>query len=195
MKKSLLLITLFFFSQSLVAQMDMALQKQLDGFMEATRAPNIDALLDHMYPQVFTFAAREDMKEAIEEIFENEEMIVTMDSLKTGKVYDAIHFEKDQYIKITYSFLMLMTFKRTEKIQNPEETAKLTAQILKGRYDQDNVLYDSLTSSIKIRTSSSMVAIKNKLSPEWTFLDLENNKSMLSVLLHETIIDKLAQLN
>lgn len=76
-----------------------------------------------------------------------------------------------------------------------EDPLILTAEILKSQYGTENVSMDKASRTIRIYQQSSMVAVKNDISPEWTFTDLENNPGMLTLLFDQKLVDKLAEYN
>ena len=200
MKKVAVLLHFLLSAFAAAAQVtpDSRLLARMDSFFAANHQLDLDKIPDYTYPRLFTIATREEMREALEETFKDDEVAVQLDSMKAVTFFPEFKWESGRYMKIKYSFIMRMKFLpegADTDTTGAEDPLMLTAEILKSQYGTENVSMDKASRTIRIYQQSSMVAVKNDISPEWTFTDLENNPGMLTLLFDQKLVDKLAEYN
>ncbi|MFT3933197.1 MAG: hypothetical protein QM726_06250 [Chitinophagaceae bacterium] len=166
------------------------LRQRLSGFIEANGAMNLEKVLDYTYPKLFTIAPREQMVEMMKQSFNNEQMSIRLDSLKTDSIYPVFSMQEGSYAKIRYSMKMIMQLKNTDADQKKKDAeairAAMQSQLPAGRSFIDS------SGDIIIYTSSVMVAAKDKQSKEWTFMNLKDGDQVVTQLFSKEILDKLA---
>lgn len=192
MKKlvALLLISLTL-SVSSYAQADATMIARLNKFMQFNRDLDFENLMDYLYPKIFTIAPKEQFIEVFKSTFSgNEEVSVEMDSLQTGNISTLITVEKGSYYLIRYDMLLRMKLKKQGDDDQSGANSTMLAT-MKEQYGENNVRFDESSGKFVIKIQTSMVAIKDELSPEWTFLNFEPEHPLSAKLLDEPVITKL----
>lgn len=178
-------------SVSVPAQGDTEMKNRLDIFMNFNRTLNFEKMMDYIYPKVFTVAPREQLVEIFKSTFAgNDEISVEMDSLKHGTISPLISVDKGSYHLVAYSMLIRMKVKQESGEQNGSANSRMLDG-LKSQYGEKNVRYDQHTGKYVITVNTSMVAVKNELSPNWTFLNFEPDHPLAAQLLDEAVTTKL----
>jgi len=181
--KNTLLLLLLVISQITQAQKDEALEKRLKEFLVFNETMQIDKVLDYTYPKLFTIAPKAQMLEAMQNAFDNEEMKITMDTLKVQKVHPVFSMGTGSYAKIDYSLVMTMRFK---------DSTTNTAELVDAMKSQFTDAVAKPNGVLVIKQLTAMVAIKDAISKEWTFVNLKENDPLTSRLLSKELLAKLA---
>lgn len=172
--KNLILITSFLLASAVVKSQtaDAVLNKRLAAYIALSKDLKIDQLLNYMYPRIFEIAKREQLKEALENAYNNSSMEIKLDSLSLGKVQPILRFSKGSYTKFNYSVKMSMKPLSDElKGKNDQLLANL-----KKTFGNDNVSLEEATNTFWIFQSKEALAIKDNYSKNiWTMIGLENN--------------------
>jgi|JI6StandDraft_1071083.scaffolds.fasta_scaffold54598_2 hypothetical protein len=191
MKRFVLVLFLTSLLLSGYAQTDSSLQVRLDSFFHLNHLKEIDRVLDYTYPKLFTIVPREQMHEVMKSTFDNDEMTVTMDSLKLVKTYPMLNTEEGSFVQMEYTIIMRMQFKQTDSTDNPEQMATITS-LLSLKYGEGNARYDSIQKQIVILVKSPLLAIRDRISPQWTFINFKKDDMITPMLLSKDILDKLS---
>jgi hypothetical protein len=158
---------------------------RLEIFMQNNRLMDIDKVLDYTYPKLFTIAPREQVKEAMENAFNSEELIIKLDSLKIVKIHPVFAVNQNRYAKITYSMIINMQLKGEGK---DSADIKMFLEIMQTQYGEKNVTIDKSGNGINIFQEVDMAAIKDDLSPEWTFANLKKDDPLMDMLFEKDLI-------
>lgn len=176
-----------------LAQQDTSLHARLTRFMDASKLKNIDTVLQYTYPKLFSLAPAEQMKEVMEQAFDNEEIHMEMDSLQLGKVYPQITTDSGKYVKADYSMVIRM------KLKNPPADSASYAQMrtlimsgLDEKYGEGSSRFDVAADKIIIFTKTALVAIIDSWSPVWTFINFNKEEAYISYLLDDELVEKLS---
>ncbi len=191
MKRFVLVLTLTGLLLNGYAQTDSSLQVRLDHFFQLNHLKEIDRVLDYTYPKLFTIVPREQMKEVMKSTFENDELTVSMDSLKLIKTWPMLITKEGSFVQMEYTMIMRMQFKDMNSIDKPEEMATITS-LLTLKYGEGNARYDSMQKQIVIFVKSPLLAIRDQLSPQWTFINFKKEDMITPMLLSKDILDKLS---
>lgn len=160
--------------------------------MELNKSLQFEKLMDYIYPKLFNFAPKEQLIEVFKSTFSgNGDITVEMDSLKTGTIHPAFTLEKGTYALVNYSMLMRMKIAKDDTEEKPDEKNDFMLSYMKKQYGEKNVRFDNTTGKFVIRIVTSMVAIKDDLSPEWTFINFKIDHPIASKLLSNKVIQKL----
>lgn len=188
MKKLFVLCLLFLLSSHVTsAQADEGMKARLDTFMQLNQSLQFDKLMDYIYPKVFTIAPREQLVQVFKESFAgNDELSMEMDSLRTGTISTPVTIGEGSYYLISYSMLI-----RIKMINEKADASNSMLGLMKSQYGEDNVRHDKATGKYVITVNTSMVAIKDALSPQWSFLNFEPDHPLAAQLLDEAVITKL----
>lgn len=162
------------------------LTTRLDLFMQHNRDMNFEKILDYTYPKLYTIATKEQVREALESVFNSDEFNIKMDSLKIEKIYPLFASGNNRYAKINYSMYILMS----PKLQEDSTSIAMLVSIMQKQIGNENVRFDKNTNTLIIFQKVDMAAIKDELSPEWTFFNLNKDDPMMEQLLDKEIISK-----
>jgi hypothetical protein len=156
---------------------------RLETFMQHNRLMDFDKVLDYTYPKLFTIAPREQVKEAMENAFNNEEIAITLDSIKVVKIYPIFAASQHRYAKLTYSMIINMR-------PNGEDSTDITMflELMQTQFGEKNVTIDKTGNGINIFQEVDMAAIKDDLSPEWTFVNLKKEDPLMEMLFEKDLI-------
>jgi hypothetical protein len=193
MQKIALTLVLFLSGLAVFSQNNPQLHKRLQLFMEANKNMDFEKIMDYTYPKLFTIATREQMIEVIKSSFDNEEMKVTMDSLKIDSVYQSFAIKQNSYAKIKYSMKMVMKFKLKEEGNEEEkkQMAEMMLPLMKEQFGSNKVRIDD-AGVFHIKTITYMVAIKDEYAKEWCFVNLNENDPLATKILSKELLGKLA---
>lgn len=169
-----------------------SLENRLTEYMQLTKEMKLEKLMDYIYPKLFTIAPKDQMLEAMKQGFSNEEVKVTLDSMKVVKIHPVFESGKGQYAKVTYSMIMVMNF--TDK-EMPAEQMEFIKESMGEKYGTENLAIDAQTGALRIRQANHMVAAKDEHAKEWSFLSIKEDDPTMNKLLSKEIQDKLATYN
>lgn len=181
--KNLLLLLLLVVTQIAEAQKDESLEKRLKDFLAFNDSMQIEKVLEYTYPKLYTLVPKKQMLEVMQQAFNNEQMTISMDSLKAEKIHPVFTMGGGSYAKIDYSLKMTMQFK--DKTTNTKDMV----DIMKAQFAEVNAMGNGI---LVIKQVTAMVAIKDALSKEWTFMNLKENDPLTDQLISKALQAKLA---
>ncbi|MBL7730658.1 MAG: hypothetical protein JNM88_05730 [Chitinophagaceae bacterium] len=171
------------------AQSDKRLTERLDSVMLFTQKLDIDRLLDFTYPKLFTIAPRNAMKEVMEGSFHTDEFDITLDSVITDVVFPIFTSGDGKYAKVLHNMLLRMKFKEEMSGERTEELLST----MKENMGTPDIRFEKATNTIVIRKLATIVAVKDELSPEWTFVNYDETSPVAEMLFSAEIIEKLRE--
>ncbi len=191
-KFSFSLILFLSFFVTIQAQHDPRLVQRLDSTLLATRDMDFNRILDLTYPKLFDLVERDQMKAVLRSTFDNNQFLITLDSLTIASISPVMMVGTGQYVKVQHTMRMIFHFKDTAEKENIE-TEKLVANTMAMQYGEENVKYDEVTRSVSVFTKPEMIAVKDDVSPEWTFVNYKKGDMITELLFSKEIRDKLAE--
>lgn len=170
-----------------------SLEQRLTEFMKLNEEMNLEKIMDYVYPKLFTIVPRNELQQAMKDGFNNEEVKIDIDSMKVDKIHPVFEMDNASYAKINYTMLMQMDFNNSKDgaAKNDDEQTEFMRKIMTEQYGEENVSVDGATGIIKIRASSSMVAVKEQSDKEWYFVNMKNDDPMVTKLFSKEVIDKI----
>ena len=191
MKKIVSLLSFLGFVIICRGQVDTSLVNRLNRTLQFTKLMNFNQILDYTYPKLFTIVTREQMLDALKNSFETDEFTTELDSLELDTIFPVFKINDGNYAKIKHTMLMKMKYKEPFDTSDKEGT-KMLVSMMAGKFGEGNVRFVQRTNSLHIFIHADMVAIKDKLSPQWTFVNFdEDNPAMLNLLFSKEVLDKL----
>lgn len=185
------LIPLLLFSSPVHSQHDKKLLERLDSMTRFTERSDFESILNLTYPKVFSIAPREQLLEAMEEAMENEEFSSSIDSLVILTIEPPIVTNNAQYVLISHSMLMYMKFREVPD-SNDKEGITLLTNLMEDEFGKGNVRYNQHTGTMRIYMLATLLAIRDEHSPEWSFLNLdEDSMDIADLLLPEDVLGKI----
>ena len=188
MKKFLLLpLYLLFLTVNLYAQQDARLIERIDEMLKLTQAKDIDKIMDYTYPKVFTIASREQITKALNESFETDEFSISLDSVKVKTIFPVLTINDARYVKISHSMIMRMKYKTVI-----DSAGSVTfIQLLEPKFGKGNIRFDQQDNTFHIFILAYLLAIKDEISKDWSFVNYDEEDGMVSLLFSTEVIEKL----
>ena len=189
MKKNLLLALLLFFATTSWSQQNAELMARVESMLKATEKRVLEDILDYTYPKIFTIATKEQMLEALRSGFDNDEFNTTFDSIKIHTVFPVFSLQKGQYAKIRHTMLMHMKFK--EPMDSLSGASMV--ELMELKYGKGNVTFNVTTNTLNIAALPDLLAIKDELSKDWTFVNYDETDKVVELLFSKELIEKLRE--
>lgn len=183
MKKIILLYLLFpFFSSFAQQEVPEELKTRLDIYSKYNLELNFEKLMDYIYPELFTIAPREQLVQAFENAFNNEEMQIFLDSMRVVDFSKSFEHKGTKFIQVGYNMGMRLFFKDTSVLN--EEFIELMTNTFKDVFQSKNVNYNEKTKAFEISGRDILFAILDEKYDNWYFLGYEeNNKALLDKMI------------
>jgi hypothetical protein len=170
---------------------DRELRKRIEDYMRVNDDGDLEKVMDYTYPKLFTIVPRSEMIKILRSSFDNEEVKVTLDSMRIDTIFPVFQSGTGNYAKVKYSMLMLMDFKRSNDSTGIDDGSLETIrQGFSEQYGEENIRVDEkgvMRISVK---GSPMVAAKDEHSKDWTFANLKEDK-LNAKLFSKEVLDKL----
>lgn len=190
MHKFLLVLVLSLGGQLAFAQEDSTIRSRLDAFLAFTESMDVDQALDITYPRIFALVSREDMKKELNKSMNSEEVTVRLDSFRVDTIFPVFQLDSGHYAKIFYRMNMHMKLIKADE-EMDEEDNKMMVRIFEFQFGEGNVSYNKEKKEYLIRHRAALLAIRDDISPQWTFLNLETNSPLSGILFSEKLLEKL----
>ncbi len=191
LKTTYLLLFAFLICNYCQAQTDPRLKQRLDSMLQVTEDKDLEKILDFTYPKLFEIATREQLTQAMRDAFETEEFSTTLDSVKLKTIFPVFIIKDGEYAKIKHTMLMRMKFKMSLDSDNSNSMVP----IMEETFGKGNVRLDKEQNSIVIFINSVMVAVKDEFSPEWSFVNYNEEDPMSDLIFSKEVIEKLKEYN
>jgi hypothetical protein len=139
------------------------------------------------------------MLQAMDKMKADTSTIVTMDNGSVTSISEAIDVGGVKYALVKYSFEMTMTFVASENESEDDEddandadAGEVAYEMLKEKYGEKNVTYDSENRKVEVNVTNELYAIHDPAYKDWKFLEKkENMKPLLEKLLPKQVLKKL----
>jgi hypothetical protein len=171
-----------------------SITERLDSFLKATRSLDYEKILDYTYPKLFQMASREKMLDAMKESFASGSVRITFDSLRVDSLFPQFHLGNGDYVKIRYSMRMNFQKVADSNLTDDEQRQEMKSILdnLSTRYGKANVWVDGDNNIIHAHMNNHMVAVKDELSKDWTFVNLEETDTDREKIFPKDVLDKLS---
>lgn len=179
--------------------------------MKAYQDVDIDKTLTFYYPRIFSLLSAERHKELLEAQLKKTDVQYRIESVTADTIFPVLEIEKAYYSKARISISILfqqdsatntngpLKSEPAGKIDHgisteeyPAPQATLMATLIKNQYPNGEISFDSVKNSIRIQTKILLIAVKDSISPEWSFIGLQQGDTLLNHLLNKPVIEKLS---
>jgi len=191
--KKIIVFLLFVFATLLVeGQQDTSLINRLNAVLRFTKLKQLDKVLDYTYPKVFTIIPRDQFSELIKSLYDTDDFTSVLDSVKVDSIFTIVKINDASYAIVRHSMLMKMKYK--EPIT--KEDADLLVPGMEQQFGEGNVRFVKETNSLHVFIISHMIAIKDNISPKWTFINFDlKNPDFVENILGKEVMAKLKEYN
>jgi len=189
--KKIIIFLLFVFATLLVeGQQDTSLINRLNAVLRFTKLKQLDKVLDYTYPKVFTIIPRDQFSELIKSLYDTDDFTSVLDSVKVDSIFTIVKINDASYAIVRHSMLMKMKYKEPITI----EDADLLVPGMEEQFGEGNVRFVKATNSLHVSITSYMIAIKDEISPKWTFINFDlKNPAFVENILGKEVIAKLKE--
>ncbi|WP_299337945.1 hypothetical protein [uncultured Psychroserpens sp.] len=176
-----LLIALLITTSGLAQSYKTEITKEAETYYKHMENKNFDGVFDYMYPKVFDFAPRDQMKMAMDQMFNSKEMKIEFISNEVQSVSDKKEVDDITYAAVFYNSKMKMTF--VSEQDKPEDDKASFLGFMKGtmesQFGEGNVTSDVKDMSLVINMDANMFAINDPKYDGWKFIG--NDDSMTQI--------------
>ena len=185
-------LTLLFFIAlcclSTLAQRDTSLQRRLDAYLAANKQLDFEKLMDYIHPKLFDIVPREQMIELFKSIFDNPQMMISMDSMSVIGVSKSFNFKGAEYKKVDYYLRMSLRFKDSTVLKDQDRVSEIQEQV-KTSMSAEKIRYVPQNNSLAIDAKKIMFAIKDNPRTQWMFVGYEpQQREMMKALVPEEVL-------
>ena len=187
-KKLFLLLFIASCSLSTLAQGDTSLQRRLDEYLAANRQLDFEKLMNYVHPKLFEIVPRGQMIELFKSIFDNPQMMISMDSMSVTGISKSFNFKGAEYKKVDYYVGMSLRFKDSTVLKDQDKVSEIQEQV-KTSMNAENVKYIAQDNSLAIDAKKIMFAIKDNPRTQWMFVGYEpQQREMMKTLVPEEVL-------
>lgn len=191
MKSLTILIFTLFISISSFAQSSSAeITKNAQTYYDYMTAQNFDGVLDYMYPKVFDFASRAQMKAGMEQMFSSPDMKIEFLSNDVTNVSEEKNVEGVKYAVVSYNSKMKMTFvsEQDKSAEDQKAFLEFMKVTMDTQFGESNVTSDQKTMSLVINMDATMFAIKDPQYDGWKFIGNDDAmKQLVDSIIPESV--------
>jgi len=192
MKKVILFLLFAFVTMLSEGQQDTSLVNRLNTILNFTKLKQVDKTMDYTYPKVFTIIPREQLSEIIKSIYDTDDFSSVLDSVKVDTIFPVVNINDARYAIVRHSMLMKMKYKQPITTKD----ADLLVPGLEQQFGEGNVRFDKAKNSMNVSMTSYLIAVKNEISPKWTFINFDLKRpDFIEMILGKDVMAKLKEYN
>jgi len=192
MKKIILFLLFAFVTMLSEGQQDTSLVNRLNTILNFTKLKQVDKTMDYTYPKVFTIIPREQLSEIIKSIYDTDDFSSVLDSVKVDTIFPVVNINDARYAIVRHSMLMKMKYKQPITTKD----ADLLVPGLEQQFGEGNVRFDKAKNSMNVSMTSYLIAVKNEISPKWTFINFDLKRpDFIEMILGKDVMAKLKEYN
>jgi hypothetical protein len=146
-------------------------EKDLISYTTAFNNKQWNTVTTMMYPRIFDLMSKENLVM----IFEQMDQIgikMNTDFKSIDKISPVVENGKEKYCKINYSGLI-----KVKLTGLMAQGSSIIQPQFEKEFGKDNVKYDETTNSFTINAKRSMVAVANKNSTTWKYVDVNSTQA------------------
>lgn len=186
--KKLILSALLLSSLFVSAQDKKSLEERANKAVEYTLSGEYDKLMDYTYPKVFTIVPRDVLSKMFKDMLKGDgftiNIVKTPPNFKFGEIKK---IDNAYYSIIEHDLQMNMVFDDPIADGDIDETIKVFKEAMKS----NDITYDKLTKTLKIKKRSQMVAVADESTKKlWTYINNDGGP-LLAKLIPEKAIKQL----
>ena len=152
------------------------LNKRILYYMEYYFKREYKRCIDYTYPGLLDKIPKKKMLAVMKKVFNNKDIIFNTDLVSFDNFSRIVETNEGSYCRIDYTILMALQFTKdldpnndlTRKRKDSKKEFMLS--IFKAQYGDDNMWHDEITNSYCFHVTNRILAIKDEISPEWTFM-------------------------
>ena len=185
--RKLLFIFIIFQSISLTAQDLASLKIEATKSYKAGATMNYEEIFETTYPKVFEIISKDQMKEMMGKMMENEQFSIKMVEVEPNFSFGEIKkIEGKLFCLIDHNNVMNMQFKE------PMENGESMVDMFKTSMEAERVTFSKETNSFKIELRSTLIAVADDLTGnKWKFLNKDKENQLFTMIFSEKIMKEL----
>lgn len=192
-----MLLRFFVFFLVLVAGNNLPAQTEIDytplanrlaGYGRLTMAWDIDGLLDMTVPELFEFVPQEVLRQQMEGLRSDENMVVKFHNFTVDRIGEAITQEGQSFVPLECHHNI--TFKLVSAAYQEDAFAARMVRMLEKSYPQ--VTFDPKNHAIQVMVAKSMFAIRSSEAGDWYFVEYRpENAALMDLLVPPSVREQL----
>ncbi len=150
-------------------QVDAALTKAVDKYIQFSEEMQVDSILKYIYPRLYEIAPKPQIRKAFTDAFNSKEISLKFSNLSVTNIEPVQKFSKGLFTKLVYTATMII------KLNDVKDSAEIdnTKVLYKEQFGAGNVKINA-EGAFEINTTENVVAIKDNYSKlKWTFLSIK----------------------
>ena len=144
------------------------------------------------YPGIFKKFPKKKMLQAMKQVFQNKELIMSADVAEIDGISKIIETDKGSYCAIDYTLLMSLQYnddlQATDEQEKKEDRKMFMLSVFEAQYGKDNTWYDEITKSYCFHQKNKIIAIKDDDYPQWSFISYNDNPYIRKIIPKEVFI-------
>lgn len=149
---------------------EVAIRTTLNAYLEHTRNQDINALLNDLYPGVFTILPRDQMEAYFRQFFLDDEIRFRFESMDIRSIKPVFTHAGRSFSRVEYHLVMTMQYLADKK---DESVLKMLEENMSAEYGSDNVIMDPKAGTFKIQTNKTMLVIRETTDAPWKVMDFD----------------------
>lgn len=166
---------------------DEKLLKNIQVVLDATMKNDFKTTLDYTCPEIFTLASREELLQAFEQAFNQEEMKMTITGISLDTIFPPFVYNKQTHVVIKYNMSMNIQF--DEPIDS--SFLDILLPLMDEHFGKDATTTLTADNTLGIQTKSKMIATRKDASTDWCLLNYDSTKALMEMLFDKALIKKI----
>jgi hypothetical protein len=180
-------LAVILFISATAQQKDKELEARLNDYIAQTKNLNFDKLMEYVHPNLFKVIPKDQMREAMRGVFENEVLKISIDSFSILQMSPAYTYQSSIYRKIDYFISMNLRLNDSSILKDTSQRYPFIAQMKDG-FPGANINYVESGNYLNIDTRKIMLGIKDPNS-KWMFLGFEDKqRDMMEKLIPKEVL-------
>ena len=170
MKKLAILLLICFSISPTIAQKKLKqhFEKDLISYTTAFNNKQWNVVTEMMYPRVFEMMSKDNMVMVMQGM-DNMGVKMTTDFKSIDKISDVVESGKEKYCKIYYYGVV-----RVKLSGLMSQGSSLVQPKFEAEFGKENVKYNEESNSFTIQAHRSMVAVADKKTDNWKYIDINS---------------------
>jgi hypothetical protein len=155
-----------------------ALNQRIQTYLNHFFSGSFKSCLDFIYPPLLEKIPKKNILAAFKRIYGGKSMTISTDLASLDQFSKIVETEEGDFCRIDYTMLMAVQFNTDKKTASPKTEARKKKKrefmltMYQAQYGKENAWFDEITMSYCIHIQNKLLAIRNGLSPDWSFMML-----------------------
>lgn len=159
----------------------------LEDYSKAYSGSDWKEVTDMIYPKLFTITPKEQMIQMMSKL-DSVGLKMTFKIEKLEKITEPVTSGTEKFRRIDYNSRMTITVGPSQELN-----IDLYKENFEATFGKENITFDSSKKQFNINAHQSMIAVSNKDTDEWKYIEFNGGKAdaILTQLIPEDVLNKL----